>query len=144
MIKLNRSIRNIVKSLIKRYNTRDPFQLINYLNIELIEAPLGQLLGRYMPILDIQCIFINSNIEDPYMRLIVASHELGHAVMHSRLNCSFMNKTLTSSNSLEMQANAFAAELLIDDIDYRIYGKYTIKQIAAMKHTIPELLILKI
>lgn len=142
---MNPSIRNTVNSLIKKYSTRDPFQLMDYLEIELIESPLGQLLGRYMPILDVKCIFLNSNIKDPYMRLIVASHELGHAVMHSTLNCSFMkNKTLKSSNSFEMEANAFAAELLIDDIDYHTYCNCTIQQIATMKHTIPELLILKI
>lgn len=44
------------------------------------------------------------------------SHELGHAVMHRKLNCYFIrNKTLLLNSKIETEANLFAAELLIPD-----------------------------
>ncbi len=46
----------------------------------------------------------------------VMSHELGHTVLHKKINILFLEKyTLYSKNKYEIQANQFAAELLIQD-----------------------------
>ena len=44
------------------------------------------------------------------------AHELGHAILHPKDNCYFIrNKTLLLNSKNEVQANQFAAELLIPD-----------------------------
>lgn len=147
MIKLNKLIRDIVDLLIKKYETRDPFLLMGYLNIELVEAPLGRLMGCYMPLWGTKCIFLNSDIENQYLRSTVAAHELGHSLLHMKagVNCSFLKKyTLYSKNTYEIEANTFAAELLIENIDFEKYQGYTFEQIAAEEHILPELLKLKL
>lgn len=49
------------------------------------------------------------------MQLVMA-HELGHAIMHRKENCYFIrNKTLMLTSKIEIEANTFAAELLIPD-----------------------------
>ena len=47
---------------------------------------------------------------------LVMSHELGHAIMHRKLNCYFIrNKTLLLDSKIEIEANTFAVNLLISD-----------------------------
>ena len=61
------------------------------------------------------------------------------------MNCSFLKKyTLYSKNTYEIEANTFAAELLIEHIDFEKYQGYTFEQIAAAEHILPELLKLKL
>ena len=49
------------------------------------------------------------------MRLVMA-HELAHSIMHRKENCYFIrNKTLLLNSKIEIEANTFAAELLIPD-----------------------------
>ena len=44
------------------------------------------------------------------------AHELGHAILHRKENCYFIrNKTLLLTSKNEVEANTFAAELLIPD-----------------------------
>lgn len=48
------------------------------------------------------------------MKLVMA-HELGHAILHRTENCYFIrNKTLLSTDKIELDANKFAIELLLD------------------------------
>lgn len=45
-----------------------------------------------------------------------AAHELGHAIMHPDANTPFLRKcTGLLISKMEIEANKFAAELLIDD-----------------------------
>lgn len=44
------------------------------------------------------------------------AHELAHSIMHRKENCYFIrNKTLLLTSKMEIEANTFAAELLIPD-----------------------------
>lgn len=62
-----------------------------------------------------KCIFLNENLEESEIRFVMA-HELGHAILHPRQNCYFIrSKTLLSAAKIEVEANLFAAELLISD-----------------------------
>lgn len=116
MIKLNELIRDKVGLLTTKYKTNDPFKLMDALDIEFVEAPLGRLLGCYIPLWGTKCIFLNSDIEDQYMRLVVVAHELGHSLLHAEVNCSFLKKytpfSKNTKNTYEREANIFAAELL--------------------------------
>ena len=46
---------------------------------------------------------------------MVAAHELGHAVMREEERCMFFEHTIYDKDKYEVQANKFAAELLIPD-----------------------------
>jgi Zn-dependent peptidase ImmA (M78 family) len=47
---------------------------------------------------------------------MVMAHELGHAILHVKDNCYFLNSnTFLLTSKLEKQANIFAAELLLTD-----------------------------
>ena len=49
------------------------------------------------------------------MQRTVCAHELGHAVLHTHANTPFLRKnTFFSVDKLEIEANTFAALLLID------------------------------
>lgn len=59
------------------------------------------------------------------------AHELGHAVMHRKENCYFIrNKTLLLNSKIEIEANSFAAELLMPDELIWEYPDMTLDQIA--------------
>lgn len=61
------------------------------------------------------------------------AHELGHAELHKKENCYFIkNETLLLTSKFEIQANYFAAELLIDEtkLDNQSIENITINQIA--------------
>ena len=89
VIYLNDKIKDNVKKLKKKYNTSNPYDLIDYLEIERFDVPLGNRLGCYMYLQRSRCIFLNSSIEDDHIHRIVAAHELGHAIQHPKINCSF-------------------------------------------------------
>ena len=46
----------------------------------------------------------------------VLAHELGHAILHSNTNITYLeSNTFYSKEKIEIAANTFAAELLIED-----------------------------
>ena len=144
VVYLNDKIKDNVKKLKKKYNTSNPYDLIDYLEIERFDVPLGNRLGCYMYLQRSRCIFLNSSIEDDHIYRIVAAHELGHAIQHPKINCSFVkNYTLYSKNTFEIEANKFAAELLLPDEMLIEYQGKTVDQIAAYLNVIPELVKLK-
>lgn len=136
-----KEIKKIVTKLIKRYNTRNPFSLADNLNIIVFDVPLGELHGCYMYLKRHRVIFINSDIENATIKNVVLAHELGHALLHTKVNCCFMQKnTLLNTNKYEIEANRFAAELLVSDEIIRSNPGMSDIQIAAITGTIPRLL----
>ncbi len=139
---LNDIICRTVQRLIKKYQTRNPFEIAEALNIEVqIGSPGCD--GCYMFLKNHRYIFLNQELPDNE-RTMVMAHELGHAVLHRKQNCYFIrNKTLLLTSKTEKEANRFAAELLVpDDLIYRYEG-FTIRQISYAEGLNEELLHLK-
>ena len=91
---LNKNIKNIVDYYVRKCDSRDPFDIADYLNIQIQIGQLGTPCGCYMFLKNHRCIFLNENLSENEMKLVM-SHELGHAIMHRKLNCYFIrNKTL--------------------------------------------------
>ena len=112
---MRKDIRNLVNFYVKKFDTRNPYELAMYLNVEVQVGQLGSRAGCYMFLKNHKCIFINEDLEEKEM-LIVMAHELGHAIMHRKENCYFIrNQTLLLTSRIEIEANTFAAELLIPD-----------------------------
>lgn len=125
-------IKRLVAYYIKKFETRDPFKLAEYLNVEVQTGPLGSRAGCYMFLKNHKCIFLNEDLEE-HERILVMAHELAHSIMHRKENCYFIrNKTLLLTSKMEIEANTFTAELLIpDDLIYENSGM-SCSQIARM------------
>lgn len=124
------NIKSKVNYYVKKYRTRNPFEIAKYLNIKLQIGPLGSRCGCYMFLKNHRCIFLNEDLEEHEATLVMA-HELAHAILHRKENCYFIrNKTLLLNSKNEIEANKFAAELLIPDEIIIEYQEYTTSQIA--------------
>lgn len=123
----NKWIYDKVNHLIKKYKTRDPDELIEDLNIQLKYInDTRSLLGMYKVILKNRFIFLPKNVG--YLRKTVLAHELGHDQLH-RVECMkgatfHENRIFNPTNRYEMEANIFAAHLLIPDEDVISMIKY--------------------
>ena len=126
-------VKKCVSMIKKKAKTDDVFELVDYFNIQTIDIDLGSsTLGMYKYIKRNKFIFLNTNL-DYQQRKFVLAHELGHAILHSNLNCFFLEKkTLHLKNKFEIEANKFAVELLVDDKDLEELEGYTINQAAAI------------
>ena len=141
---MDEKIRRLAAYYIRHFQTNNPYQIAEQLNIRLFRYPLGPIAGQYQYLEHTRCIFLNSDIEDERFLRIVMAHELGHAILHMKENCCFMkNHTLLSTSRIERQANLLAAELLIPESILFEYAGYTITQIAQAEGWNKELLELK-
>ena len=112
-------IEHIVSKLVNRFRTRSPFLIAKRLDIQILYADLGSSSGCYLYLKKHRCILLNNSLDENEQRLVMA-HELGHAVLHRKLNYYFLrNKTYLKLNNYEREADTFAAYLLIsaDDIE---------------------------
>ena len=137
-------IRQTVKRLVKKYQTHNPFEIAQALNIEVQIGNPG-CDGCYMFLKNHRYIFLNCELSEMERKLVMA-HELGHAIFHRKQNCYFIrNKTLFLNSKMEIEANRFAAELLIpDDLIYKTeYEGFSCRQIAYAEGLNEELLRLK-
>ena len=112
-------VKRLVAYYVKKYETRNPFRLAEYLNVFVHVGPLGSRAGCYMFLKNHKCIFLNEDLNEQE-RMLVMAHELAHSIMHRKENCYFIrNKSLLLTSEIETEANMFAAELLIpDDLIY--------------------------
>lgn len=134
-------VKRLVAYYVKKYETRNPFKLAEYLNVFVHVGPLGSRAGCYMFLKNHKCIFLNEDLNEQE-RILVMAHELAHSIMHRKENCYFIrNKTLLLTSEIETEANMFAAELLIpDDLIYENPGmsKSQIARLAGYDERIME------
>ena len=72
-------------SLVRRFGTRDPFQIAGELGISILLCEdFGSLKGMYRVIKRNRFIFLNKDLGDRMLR-IVCAHELGHDRLHRKL-----------------------------------------------------------
>ena len=135
------NVKEYVSIIRKKAKTDDVFELVDYFNINVIETDLGSsTLGMYRYIKRNKFIFLNNDLEH-YQKKFVLAHELGHAILHSDLNCFFLEKkTLYLKNKFEIEANKFAVELLVNDDDLKELEGYTIEQMSAILNIPSDLL----
>lgn len=144
-VKLRNHIKEKVDQLIKKFKTDNPFELAELLKIQVVHWPLHEEVnGLYQYEKRVKFIYINSTL--PYlMQRVVCAHELGHAILHPKLNCTFLkNHTFYNINRYENEANRFASELLISDNLKEDYPSYfNLEQISLSEGLPIELLKLK-
>ena len=109
------NIHSLVESVVRKYHTRNPFEIAEERNAILVYAPLVDIRGFYQYFQRNHIIYIDENLPENE-RSFVCAHELGHMFLHKKSNAVYMDtKTYFNTNRYEIEANAFAAELLIPD-----------------------------
>ena len=109
------NIKQKANSLAKRYNSRNPFEIIKNLNVILVYYPLKDVRGFYQYFQRNNIIYIDENLSENE-QIMVCAHEVGHMILHKNSNALFMDtRTHFVTTKYENEANTFAAELLIPD-----------------------------
>lgn len=110
-------IKRRVKNLEKKYGIKNPYSLCSKLKIKILYLDLGEIKGIYKKVLTNKFIVINEKL-DEFCQKVVLAHELGHAILHNSKEVQTLKDYdlfPRFSNRIELEANTFAAELLIDD-----------------------------
>lgn len=107
-----------IDALIRKYETRNPFELCDDLDIRIRYKDLGTAIkAYYFYQFRIKNIVLNTR-SGRIVQKILCAHELGHALLHGELAAmrGFQELEMFDMTSrTEYEANLFAAELLIDD-----------------------------
>ena len=133
-------IKTEVNKIVKRYKTRDVYELIDKLDIILLKVPLHPSVnGMYQYFKRNKIIYLNDDL-DTIMERHVLAHELGHAILHPKTNITYLeSNTFYSKERFEI-----AAELLIEDSLFDEYKHHTIEEMAAMENLPIELIKIKL
>ena len=111
-----KKIYDITQELKEKYETRDPFRLCKALDILVLFVPLVRVNGFYQHFDGQDIIYINQDLTDDEKTLVCA-HELGHALLHTNVNTIFLETHKFVENKYETEADAFAINLLYDDLN---------------------------
>lgn len=137
-------IKKEVTFLKKYYHTNNPFEIAKSKNILVLYETLGGVNGYYNKILRQQQIHINHDLTR-IQKYFTCAHELGHAIMDPETSTPFLrNNTYLSVDRLEIRANKFAVELLIEDVCLLENWQYTTDQMARMLGYQKELIELRL
>ena len=128
-------IKNIVRKLIKKYKTTDPFMLAKELNVILLYVPLKDVNGFYHYYKRNHLIYLSDTLSEVECRRVLA-HELGHLILHHKVNAIALNtQTSLITQRYENEADIFASELLISDEDILDNPHFTTTQLALLTGT---------
>ncbi len=123
-------IKKIVDSLVRKHQTRDPFEIIRGLNVILIYAPLVDTRAFYQFFQRNNIIYIDDKLSRRE-QIFECAHEMGHMFLHKKANAIFMDtRTNFNANKYENEADSFAVDLLIDDNTLAEYSAYNAEQIS--------------
>lgn len=112
-----RRIKDAAQRLVKRHRTNNPFIIAMNKGIIVHQTALLEVLGYHKTYKRQSVICLEESLDDHEKRFVCA-HELGHAVLHPKVNTPFLRRsTLFSIDKIEREANQFAIELLVPDED---------------------------
>ena len=133
-------IKRRVSQLVRKYQTRDPFEMIKGMNVILVHYPLEGVRGFYQYFQRNNIIYLDERLTEAEQRFVLA-HELGHMFLHKRANAIFMDtRTQFNTDKFEKEADTFAMELLVPDTEIIEHPDLTIGQLARMTGYAEELL----
>ena len=127
-------IKKLADFIAKKYQTRNPFEILKGMNTILVFAPLVDIRGFYQSFQRNNIIYIDENLQEHEQRLVCA-HELGHMLLHKNENTVFMDsRTHLKTSTYETEANKFAVELLIPNEVILENWKCTTEQLLSLIH----------
>lgn len=137
-------VKDIVESIVRKYHTRNPYELADYLHIYVSRYDLKEIRGYYLNAYRVKQIWLNCNLSKHDERFVLA-HEIGHSILHPNACTPFLKShTLISINKMELEANKFATELLITDEIILENWQMTTEQLANLLGYSKELIELRL
>ena len=125
-------IKRRVEQIVRKYRTRDPFEMIKGMNVILVYYPLEGVHGFYQYFQRNNIIYLDERLSKNEQRFVLA-HELGHMFLHKKANAIFMDtRTQFNTDKFELEANRFAMELLLSDSFLEEYKEFTVEQISRL------------
>lgn len=125
-------IKRLAKSIAKKYQSRNPFEIIQGMNVILVFAPLIDVRGFYQYFQRNNIIYIDEHLPEHEQKFVCA-HELGHMLMHRKENTVFMDtRTYLKTMPYEAEADKFAIELLVPNEIILENWQYTISQLSRL------------
>ena len=126
------NVKRLADSLVRKYNTRNPFEIISNLNAIVIFYPLHGVKGFYQYFQRNNLIYIDEALDDVEKNFVCA-HELGHMLLHKKTNAIFMDsRSQLNTTKYEIEADRFAVDLLIPDETILENGQMTTEQLGRM------------
>ena len=111
------NIKRLADSLVRKYSTRNPFEIISNLNVIVVFYPLHGVKGFYQYFQRNNIIYIDEALSENEKKFVCA-HELGHMFLHKKANAIFMDsRTQLNTTKYEIEADRFAMNLLLSDDD---------------------------
>lgn len=104
---------DVIRQLIRKYKTSNPFELTSHLNITVWFRDLGKgTRGLYMRKLRRRYIVIHEDLDEHWQRFVCA-HELAHDRLHPGFSRFWLDEqSFFNAGKFERQANKFAVRLL--------------------------------
>ncbi len=136
-------------SMVRQFDTRDPFRIADELGIIVrYSNDFKRLKGMYRVIKRNRFIFLNANMSDRMTR-IVCAHEIGHDQFHRHLAtdaCLQEFMLYQMQDRPEYEANIMATELLLDtqDVLELVGDGFDVEQIARTLNSDINLVALKL
>ena len=125
-------IKRRVEQIVRKYRTRDPFEMIKGMNVILVYYPLEGVHGFYQYFQRNNIIYLDERLSKNEQRFVLA-HELGHMFLHKKANAIFMDtRTQFNTDKFELEANTFAIDLLLPDSLLEEYKDFTVEQISRL------------
>lgn len=142
----HRWINDYITGLIDMYDTRDIYEIYNCLDIQIVKLPKHNILLQgnesfyQRDYLNQEVVYIRNDLDFKYEKFVLA-HELGHAILHTKIYSAAFNKKLLNKGKFEKQANYFALKLLNIKFDPVDFNGFTLEQICSYLHINKECLI---
>lgn len=135
------------ENLKRKFKTNDALTIAEYLGIDIFWNEFDKLLGMYAYKWKHRIIILNSQLDEEILRM-VAAHELGHDQLHRNeaKNNGFQEFSLIyKTGTLEYEANAFAAHLLIDNDELLdMLKNHSVDIVSAQLNVNPNLVLIKL
>lgn len=113
-----KSIRQKAKLLMNEAGTQNLMQIAEYLNVTILEREYSDAVKGYCFSFDNKSYIIINSIFQECKKKIILAHEIAHLYLHKRNKINTMAGRITFfpiNNLTEIEANIFAAELIIND-----------------------------
>jgi Zn-dependent peptidase ImmA (M78 family) len=134
------------EQLIQKTGTNNVMQIPSRLGIKLYYENYDNLLGMYTCRWKHRMIFLNNNLEDHMLQMVLA-HEIGHDIFHRDLASEGLKEfaLFNLKNITEYEANAFAAHILLknEEVLNFVRDGYDVAQIASTLNSNINLLLIK-
>ena len=125
-------IKKRADELAKRFQTRNPFEIIRGLNVILLFVPLIDTRAFYQYFKRNNIIYIDENLPR-HEQIFECAHEMGHMFLHKKANAIFMDtRTGFNTSRFEKEADTFAMDLLVGDDLLTEYQEYSTEQLSRL------------